>query len=74
MKFALTIDCGNDAFCDSDGQCTIDSAKYEIARILKSISIRIDENGLSGMFENIKDINGNIVGKYAIKPNDYFKG
>ena len=71
MVFKLTIDCGNDAFTDPrDGTVTTDSAASELARILREIADRID-NGIDyGWYQTIRDVNGNDVGRYALKPTN----
>ena len=59
-QFKLTVDLDNAAFSDAnDG--------IELARILRSVAQRIEDSGIPWMYQNIKDINGNIVGKYAQK-------
>lgn len=60
VQFKLTVDLDNAAFSDQyDGQ--------ELARILRMVAQRIEDGGIPWMYQNIKDINGNIVGKYAQK-------
>lgn len=60
--FTLKFDCDNAAFDDDiDG---------EIVRILRSVAARIECAGLSGFFETIRDVNGNDVGRYALKNAD----
>lgn len=61
-KFILKLDCNNAAFDESP--------ELEIARILGELSEKIRENGLTGFYQNIKEINGNIVGQYALKNDD----
>ena len=59
-QFKLNIDLSNDAFSDQyDG--------IELARILREVAQKIEEYGIPCMYQNIKDINGNIVGRYAQK-------
>ena len=59
-QFKLTVDMDNAAFSDQyDGQ--------ELSRILRMVADKIDDNGIPWQYQNIKDINGNIVGKYAQK-------
>jgi hypothetical protein len=62
-KFTVQIRCNNAAF-DPD-------PAPEVARILREISDKINREGLSGFFETIRDVNGNDVGAFAIKPDDY---
>ncbi len=66
-RFVLSVDCGNAAFGETPEECN-----FELARILIELAGRIENNGLSGMYQNIKDVNGNIVGNYALKPESYF--
>jgi hypothetical protein len=61
-RFNLYIDLQNDAFQQSP--------ETEIARILRDVADRIEHStkfDLS-MYRTIRDINGNDVGRYAIKP------
>lgn len=39
----------------------------ELSRILRMVAQKIEDNGIPWMYQKIKDINGNIVGKYAQK-------
>ncbi len=57
-QFKLTVDLDNAVFSDQyDG--------IELSRILRMVADKIEDNGIPWMYQNIKDINGNIVGKYA---------
>ncbi len=59
-QFKLTVDMDNTAFADQhDG--------IELSRILRRVAQRIEDDGIPWMYQNIRDINGNIVGKYAQK-------
>lgn len=59
-KFTAFITMGNSAFED---------APYsELARALRSIADTLENDGPSGFFETIRDINGNDVGRWAVKP------
>jgi signal transduction protein with GAF and PtsI domain len=59
-QFKLTVDMDNAAFSDQyDG--------IELSRILRMVAQKIEDNGIPWMYQNIKDINGNVVGKYAQK-------
>lgn len=62
IHFKLHIDLENDAFADDP--------RAEIARILKHLANNIEDIDLYTLCycQNIKDINGNFVGTYAIKP------
>lgn len=61
-KFTVVIDCNNDAF----GDCL----DFEVTRILRDIADKIESSGLSGFYETIRDVNGNDVGRFAIKNDD----
>lgn len=59
MDFSVQFCTDNAAFADGD-------AGYEIARILRDLADKIEENGLvEGVVQRIRDINGNRVG-YAV--------
>lgn len=65
MKFILRINMDNAAFNDGNEGA-------ELARILRSIVEAIEGHGAAPQcFQNVRDINGNIVGQYAAKPDDY---
>jgi hypothetical protein len=66
MYFKLNIDCGNAAFCDADYP-TYQSAAPELARILRKIADDIENGAQYDFFQTIHDVNGNDVGRYAIK-------
>lgn len=61
MRFTLTIDCDNAAFCDEDGDWDKHAAAAQIARILVSTAdnVRWSDRG------TCLDANGNTVGKWA---------
>lgn len=69
--FTVKIECGNDAFTDEAGNVTNDSAAPELARILREIADRIEAGTDYGWFKTIHDVNGNDVGRYALKPGKY---
>ena len=69
--FTVKIDCGNAAFCDEAGNVTNDSAAPELARILREIADRIEAGTDYGWFKTILDVNGNDVGRFAMKPGKY---
>ena len=83
MKFLLNMTCDNAAFHGEDCKgeilplqgsnvpCGCPELESEIIRILRAIADRIDRDGLSGFFETIHDLNGNDVGRFAIKPDSY---
>jgi hypothetical protein len=64
--FKLSIDCANAAFCEDDTP-TPESAAPELARILRAIADRIESGDTFDTFRNCRDINGNIVGTFALK-------
>jgi hypothetical protein len=62
-RFTLYIQLGNDAFADGNEAA-------EVARILRYIARNIaHDDAVPRTFQTIRDINGNDVGRYAIKPN-----
>ena len=58
-KFTLQFDTGNEAFADNPD--------LEIARILRTVADRIENGDRYDTFRNILDLNGNIVGVFALK-------
>jgi hypothetical protein len=60
--FRLNINCDNAAFEEFPAE--------EIARILRAVADRIDAGDSFDTYRNILDINGNIVGQFALKPYD----
>lgn len=65
MKFILRISMENAAFADG-------SEGTELARILRKVADSIENTGEAPRcFENVRDSNGNTVGQYAAKPDDY---
>lgn len=68
MKFTVSIDCGNAVFCDAD-EPTTQSAAPELARILRKIADDLEAGAPFDFFQTIRDVNGNDVGRYAMKPN-----
>lgn len=65
-KFILHVHIENDAF--QDGNCG-----QELARILKDVAKKIENETGDDItfFQTVRDINGNDVGRFAIKYNDY---
>ena len=60
--FTLKFDTDNAAFDgDRDG---------EIVRILLSTATKIESQGLSGFYETVRDVNGNDIGRFALKNDD----
>ena len=72
MKFVLTVNCDNAAFCD-EGEATTETAANELARILRKAADQIENGVPYDYFQTIRDINGNDVGAYAFKNNAYFE-
>lgn len=65
--FTVKIACDNAAFCEDDDP-TYRSAAPELARILREIADQIDAGRRYDFFQTIRDVNGNDVGRYALKP------
>lgn len=64
--FTVRIDCNNAAFVDYE-EATYESAAPELARILRKIANDIENGGQFDFFQTIRDVNGNDVGRYALK-------
>ena len=62
-RFVANISLNNSAFEDPN----------ELPRILRAMAQDIENDPEYDRFRNAKDINGNIVGIYAIKPETYFE-
>jgi hypothetical protein len=60
--FRLSIEVENDAF-------QTDAAR-EVARILRKVSIDLEDRGLSTHWQPTVDENGNTVGRYALRDDD----
>lgn len=60
MNFTIAVHTDNEAF-DPD-------PAPELVRILRKIADRVEREGFSGFFETIHDVNGNDLGRYAMKP------
>ena len=68
MKFHLRLDMNGAAF-------DAGAAPAEVARILRTMADEIaDSWDVPGYFQNVRDINGNICGQWAAKPDDYKPG
>jgi len=63
LGFRLKLICENAAFAD-------DNMNHEIARCLRAVADRIESGDSYDNYRNILDINGNIVGTFALKPHD----
>lgn len=61
--FTVKFDTDNAAFADGGRDA-------EIVRILRAIADRVEREGCSGFYETIRDINGNDVGRFALKNAD----
>jgi len=64
MTFTLKVDCDNAAFEDDPAP--------ELARILREVADGIESGeprfaGWQGWFQTIHDVNGNDVGRFALK-------
>ena len=67
-KFTLAIKCSGFAFDDDEtGAVTHESAAPELARILRDVAYRIESGDSFDTFRNCIDINGNVVGAFALK-------
>ena len=62
LAFNLKIDCDNAAF---EGD-----PRPEIARCLREVADSVEAGGNLSKHLNIRDINGNIVGTFVLKPNE----
>ncbi len=64
MKFTLSLSLNNSAFSDQNNGA-------EVARILRKIANNIEESNLQdGDKDNLRDVNGNLVGYVEVKPRD----
>lgn len=61
MAFRLTIHTEGAAF---------DPPEHELARLLRSVADRIESGDSFDMYRNIIDINGNVVGTFALKEEE----
>lgn len=60
MTFVVRIDTDNAAFEDDP--------RPELARILRVIADKVEQSGNEiGWFQTVRDINGNDVGRFALK-------
>ena len=73
-QFRLQIELDNGAFCEGDNPEDTTPTR-EIARILRDLADKIDGAPAEhlSMYRSLKDHNGNPVGTYAIKTNEYLK-
>jgi hypothetical protein len=66
FTFKVSFLCNNAAFC-ADDDPTQETAAPEIVRILRSIADRIESGDTFDTFRNVQDVNGNIIGTFAMK-------
>lgn len=64
--FKLSFLCDNAAFC-ADDDPTQETAAPEIVRILREVAFRIESGDKFDTYRNVQDINGNIIGTFAMK-------
>jgi hypothetical protein len=62
--FCLTINCENDAFHPDPTQ--------ELVRILREVAKRLERGESFSTFQTLHDVNGNDVGRAALKPKSKF--
>ena len=55
---------------DTDNAAFDDDRAGEIVRVLHSVASRIEADGLSGFYETVRDVNGNDIGRFALKNSD----
>lgn len=55
---------------DTDNAAFDDDRNGEIVRILLSTAAKIESHGLSGFYETVRDVNGNGIGRFALKNSD----
>lgn len=65
MKFQLYIRTEEEEYAVSE------DFDREVARILREIADTVESSGCPYHFTTIHDKNGNDVGRYALKPDDY---
>jgi hypothetical protein len=65
--FTLKVNCDNAAFTEHDYP-TYASAAPELARILREVADKIEGGCQYDFFQTIRDVNGNDVGRFALKP------
>ena len=66
LVFRVYINTENDAFRDNE--------QYEVARILRDIAARIEQQGLNPFRNKLNDANGNFVGFYSYRSlSDWMK-
>ncbi len=61
MRYTLTIQADNDAF----GQNEPDRSR-EVARIMRTVAMRLEHGGTFEALDPLRDINGNRVGQLTL--------
>ncbi len=64
LKFKLQLSCDNAAFDETPAT--------EIARCLRDVASRMERGELCNVYRDIRDVNGNVVGQFALKPANLF--
>ena len=74
-RFSVQLSMDNDAFTGGAEEAPARdlNAALEVARILRKIADTVEREGFSGFFETILDANGNDVGRFAAKPESYYR-
>lgn len=68
MKFVLNFSMDNLAFDEG-------AAPAEVARLLRAVADEIESAGdVPRQFQTLRDVNGNRIGQWAAKPDDYTPG
>lgn len=57
--FRMRFDCENDAFTEN-------GLTAETANILREVASRIERGEYTGLYQNVKDSNGNTVGTFRL--------
>jgi hypothetical protein len=65
MKFELFFNCDNAAFSGLD-EHNAETAATEIVRILREVASRIESGDTANAYRDVRDFNGNIVGKVKL--------
>ena len=52
---------------NTDSAAFEENPEYEVSRILQALAQKIEHDGLQWHYQDLRDINGNITGKYAHK-------
>lgn len=58
LVFRLRFDCDNAAFEDG--------IEAEIASVLRELADRIERHEATGLYQNIRDTNGNVIGTFRL--------